>query len=318
VEPDGGQSGIGVLQDGKEEGGSEREQGENMDREPDPLAAVSSEELKRRIEESLAGQRLGRGQWVQLAEGRNELRLLGLYREVKVHYLRLSEEGRFVGRRFTCPGDGCPACLRAERAKEARRAARARSYRAKPRYIWMCVELRDSEHADGSLKVKLFEHGPALLEELKAAQEDVEAGISDLKEGRVVIVKKLRRGRRPRDVCYRVRLGAPMPIARKELAAADLPDLEAACAPTPVAEMEEALGANEQGEGEEGAGKRRVHGILEELRIGHGQGEMDACGSGAAGGEGGADGLCGLRRVPPFLGEKAEEAAPSLEPFEEC
>ena len=148
-----------------------------------PLSAVSSKELKRRIEQSLAGQSFGRGQWVQLVEGRNELRLLGLYREVKVHYLRVREEGEFVSRRFHCPGEGCPACLRAERAKEQRMTGRARSYHAKPRYLWLCVDLRDSEHADGSLKVKLFEHGPALLAELKMAQEDVEASISDLKEG---------------------------------------------------------------------------------------------------------------------------------------
>ena len=100
-----------------------------------------------------------------------------------------------------------------------------------------------------------------------------------------------------------------MPITQEELVSAVLPDLEAVCAPTPIAEMEEALRAGRQGEGE-GAGERRVHGILEELGIGHGKGEMDVSGSGGAGGEGGADRLCGLRRIPPFLGEKAEEAAP--------
>jgi hypothetical protein len=303
---------------GGEKQGGNREKGGNVTEESSPLSAVSSKELKRRIEESLAAQSFVRGQWVQLVEGRNDLRLLGLYREVRVHYLRVREEGEFVSRRFHCPGEGCPACLRAERAKEQGRAAQARRYGAKPRYLWLCMDLRDSEHVDGSLKVKLFEHGPALLAELKMAQEDVEAGISDLKEGRVVIVKKLQRGRRPRDVCYLVRLGEPMPMAREEMAAAELPDLEAACAPTPVAEMEEALGASGQGDGEEGAGRSGVHGILKELRIGHGQGEMDARGSGGVAGEGGADRLRGLRRVPPFLGEKAEEAAPWPGPCGEC
>ena len=105
---------------------------------------------------------------------------------------------------------------------------------------------------------------------MKAAQEDVESGISDLAQGYVVIVRKVQRSARKMDVRYRVRLGVPMPITQEELAGADLPDLEVVCAATPVADIKEALAAGKQGKGDDGAARRQGRGIARELGIGNG------------------------------------------------